>query len=110
MKQASLVKLSSGEHKFAVRIHTQEGTKTVRFGKYGASDFTIHKNRPRRLRYLDRHGRIYPGQSRSYKEDWSQKGLYTAGYWSRWLLWEKPSMKKAIEFMRNQKNINIIER
>ena len=107
MRTASLVKLKSGA-KYAVRIHRPDGThKTIKFGEHGAEDFTIHKDRKRRLLYLDRHGRKRPSFSTSTKEEWTQDGIFTAGYWSRWLLWEKDTLKKAIEFMNEKKNIKI---
>ena len=109
MKKASLFKLPAGQkHKYLVRIHTKNGKKkTVKFGENGSEDFTIHKDRRRRLLYLDRHGRDKPSFSKSTKENWGQDGIYTAGYWSRWLLWEKPSIGQAIRFMRDKKNIDI---
>jgi hypothetical protein len=38
-------------------------------------------------RYLARHGRM--------GEIWSKRGIKTAGFWSRWLLWSEPSLEKA---------------
>ena len=109
MRKASLFKMKPGiKQKYAIRIHTVDGeTKTVKFGANGSEDFTVHKDRQRRLRYLERHGRDKPSFSKSTKEEWSQDGIFTAGYWSRWLLWEKDNMDDAIKFMRRKKNIDI---
>lgn len=64
-------------------------SKHVDFGQKGYSDYTIHKDRARMKRYIDRHSRM--------GENWSVvKGKYSAGFWSRWLLWSKPSLKAAI--------------
>jgi hypothetical protein len=60
--------------------------RTVKFGRRGYSDYTIHKDRSRMLRYLVRHRR---------REHWMYAGRYTAGFWSRWLLWSKPSLRNA---------------
>ena len=68
------------------RITFPDG-KFVDFGGAGYSDYTIHKDPKRMRRYLARHGRM--------GETWSKNGLYTAGFWSRWLLWSKPSMPEA---------------
>ena len=65
--------------------------KSVDFGGKGYSDYTIHGDPQRMKRYLARHGRM--------GEEWSKKGLYTAGFWSRWLLWSKPSMSQAKQLM-----------
>jgi hypothetical protein len=60
--------------------------KSVDFGLKGFSDYTIHKDHARMLRYIGRHRR---------RENWSPSGKYTAGFWSRWLLWSEPSFRAA---------------
>jgi len=63
------------------------GKKTVSFGQRGASDYTIHKDPDRMARYVTRHEK---------REKWDvERGLKTAGFWSRWLLWNKPSLARA---------------
>lgn len=77
--------------------------KVVRFGRRGFSDYTLHKDPQRMKRYLMRHGAIVPrmvkkdmlGVRRSSKENWSRQGVETAGFWSRWLLWSSPSLRRA---------------
>jgi len=68
--------------------------KKVYFGQASASDFTIHKDEARKQRYINRHKK---------NENWNNKD--TAGFWSRWLLWEKPSIKESYEFIRRKFNI-----
>lgn len=65
--------------------HFPDGHR-VSFGAIGYEDYTIHHDKERMLRYLTRHQR---------RENWSDP--YTAGFWSRWLLWSKPTMKEAIK-------------
>ena len=60
-------------------------TKTVSFGQKGYSDFTIHKDEDRRDRYIKRH---------KTNENWNDPT--TAGFYSRWVLWNKPTMKESI--------------
>lgn len=79
-----LVRSPDAVHKFMAVF--PNGRK-VRFGRKGYSDYTIHKDSARMKRYLTRH--------RS-RESWSRSGKYTAGFWSRWLLWSKPSLKGAL--------------
>ena len=31
----------------------------------------------------------------------------TAGWWSRWLLWERPNLDEAIDNIRNKFNIHV---
>ena len=59
--------------------------KTIHFGSAGMSDFTIHKDRERKERYLSRHKK---------RENWTIP--MTAGSLSRWILWDKPDLQKSI--------------
>jgi hypothetical protein len=61
--------------------------KTIHFGASGYSDFTKHKDPERMQRYALRHSRG--------GETWSRAGMKTAGFWSRWLLWNKPSLAQS---------------
>lgn len=72
------------------------GGKTIRFGQMGSSDYTIHKDPTRMNRYIMRHGGG-PRGIRSSRENWTRQGFRTAGFWSRWLLWSSPSLKKAAQ-------------
>ena len=79
-----LYKSRNGTHKFMAVF---SNGKTVRFGLKGYSDYTIHKNKERMERYLTRHKK---------RENWGRNGKYSAGFWSRWLLWSKPSFQAAL--------------
>lgn len=59
--------------------------KTTQFGAKGYSDFTINKDPKRKQRYLDRHRN---------RENWNS--YMTAGSLSRWILWNKPTIKASI--------------
>ena len=69
------------------RVTFLNNGKHVDFGQKGYEDYTMHKDRARMLRYLQRH--------RS-KEQWGPSGKYSPGYWSRWVLWNQPSLKAAV--------------
>jgi hypothetical protein len=73
--------------------------KTVHFGAQGMSDYTIHKDPERMKRYLNRHSGMH--------ENWTKQGLKTAGFWSRWLLWNKPSLEGSRKDMEKRFNISI---
>ena len=64
------------------------GNKTVHFGAKGYSDYTRHKDSDRMKRYLARHKK---------RENWTKSGVNTAGFWSRWLLWNKPTISSSIK-------------
>ena len=65
--------------------------KKVYFGAAGMSDFTKHKDEARKQRYIDRHKK---------NENWNNKD--TAGFWSRWLLWNKPTIKASYEDIKKR--------
>ena len=75
-----------------------DGRKTIHFGSSSHSDFTRHKDTERKQRYINRHRK---------NEDWTKSGVETAGFYSRWVTWHKPTIEKSIEDLNNRfKNIN----
>ena len=62
-------------------------TKTTSFGARGMSDYTKHKDKTRRARYLNRHSGMH--------EDWNDPT--TAGALSKWILWNKPSFSASVK-------------
>jgi hypothetical protein len=75
--------------------------KEVSFGADGFEDFTTHGDEERKKNYLARH---------KPREDWTKRGIKTAGFWSRWLLWNKPSIEASIEDIEDRFNVKIIMR
>jgi hypothetical protein len=67
--------------------------KRVYFGQASASDFTKHKNEERKNLYINRHKK---------NEDWGKSGIDTAGFWSRWLLWNKPTIKESYQDIKKR--------
>jgi len=84
MAPVQLYRARNGVHKFMAVFNNG---KVVRFGRKGYSDYTIHKDKERMERYLIRHRK---------RESWGKGGKYTAGFWSRWLLWSKPNFTSAL--------------
>ena len=80
--------------KFEARI---DGRKSIHFGSKSYEDFTIHKDPERKQRYIDRH---------SKNEDWNN--ALTAGFYSRWILWNRPTITESIrDTNRRFPNLNI---
>ena len=79
------------------------GNKTIHFGSKIPfyEDYTIHKDPDRKQRYIDRH---------KTNEDWSIQGIQTAGFWSRWLLWNEPTIKESIKSIENKFDVKIVRR
>ena len=94
-----LQKSTQPSKKYMVIMSTSRGEiKTVHFGATGYSDYTKHKDKERMKRYENRH--------RS-REDWKKSGIETAGFWSKWILWNKPSLLDSIKHTEKKFNITI---
>lgn len=79
------------------RVSIESINLDIHFGDNRYQDFTIHKNEQRKLNYINRH---------RGNENWNN--YYTAGFWSRWLLWNKPTLKESIIDIKNRFSINVI--
>ena len=76
-----------------------DGKKTVSFGQKGASDYTKHKDKERKERYIARHKK---------NEDHGLSGVRTAGFWSANLLWNKKTLKESIDDIHKKfKSLNV---
>jgi hypothetical protein len=71
---------------------TNSGRK-IYFGAAGMSDFTKHKDEARKQRYINRH---------KNNEMWTKSGIDTAAFWSRWLLWNKPTIKESYDDIKRR--------
>ena len=90
-----LKKSTRNDKKFMVKL---EG-KTIHFGAKGMSDYTINKDPDRKANYIARHKK---------REDWTKVGIKTAGFWSKRLLWNKPTLQSSIKDTENKFNIDIV--
>jgi len=73
-------------------ITTPQGKK-IHFGAKGYMDYTESQDKARQMNYIIRH-------EATGTEQWNNP--QTAGFWSRWLLWERPSIEEAIENIRKK--------
>lgn len=89
-------KADDEKHKYIVILKNLDTnrTKTIKFGAYGMSDFTQHKDNERKERYIERHKK---------KEDWNDPS--TKGFWSRWILWNKSTVQDSLKFTINKFNL-----
>ena len=78
-------------------VETPEG-KFIHFGAFGYEDYTIHKDGERKERYIKRH---------QNNENWTKSGIETAGFWARWLLWNKPTLEQSLQNIENRFKIII---
>ena len=80
-----LKKFSKSDKKYDAVI---DGGKSVSFGAKGYSDFTKNKDPQRKENYISRH---------KTSEDWGKSGVKSAGLFSRWILWEEPTVEKTVK-------------
>ena len=76
----------------AVFVKDDGKEKVVAFGAAGMSDYTKHKDKTRKARYLKRHGNM--------GESWDKPD--TPGALSRWILWNKPSLRQSINAFKRK--------
>ena len=83
----TLEKSSNPKKKYMITIISKKTNRerTIHFGANGMSDYTIHKDEARKQRYINRH--------KSMNEDWNDPE--TAGFYARWVLWNKPTLKDS---------------
>ena len=85
IKVKSFKKLKGGKKKYEITFEKNGKTYVRKFGAQGMSDFTIHKDRERRERYISRH-----------KKDLRTGDPMKPGYLSMYILWNKPSLKASL--------------
>jgi len=75
-------------------------SKRIYFGAAGFPDFILSGgDEERKKRYIARHKR----------EDWSNP-YAGAGFWARWILWNKPTLQSSINDTKERFNIKIINK
>ena len=88
--------------KYYVEFENPDSKKSKRiyFGAAGFPDFILSGgDEERKKRYIARHKR----------EDWSSP-YAGAGFWARWILWNKPTLQSSINDTKERFNIKIISR
>lgn len=91
-------KATDGKYKYVACFYNKSRklVKSTRFGAKGYSDFTKHKTPARKQKYVTRH---------KSRENWSKSGMTSAGALSRWILWNKPTMKESIQNYKSRFNL-----
>ena len=91
-----VIKKSTNEKKkyMAVFYDGKKKVKTTHFGAAGMSDYTKHKDKARKQRYLTRHRR---------REKWNN--YMSAGSLSRYILWGEPTLRASINSYKKRFNL-----
>lgn len=80
--------------KWRAYLVNEEGRERhVDFGATGYEDYTQHQDPKRKALYMLRH---------KAREDWSKSGVFTAGFWSRWLLWNRSSIRASLQDVKSR--------
>lgn len=94
IKVIGFKKLKSGNKKYEITFE-KNGRKYIRkFGAAGMSDYTIHKDKSRRERYISRH-----------KKDLRTNDPMKPGYLSMYILWNKPTVKASLADYKRRLNV-----
>ena len=82
------IKKSTKPKKKYMAVFRDKGkiVRTTHFGARGMSDYTRHKDKTRKARYIKRHKK---------RENWNDK--FSAGALSRYILWGEPTLHESIK-------------
>jgi hypothetical protein len=95
MKLISITPSSDPNKKYDAKIEIEKDKyKIIKFGAKGYSDFIQSGDETKKNAYIARH---------SKNEDWNNP--LTAGFWSRWVLWNKKTLKESISDVKNKFNL-----
>lgn len=103
IEKVKLMKGSGGKKLKAKLYLKDDRVKEVSFGASGYMDFTLYSKEDKELAeekkkaYIARH---------KVNEDWTNAS--TAGFWSRFILWNQPTVQKSMEWMENKYGFNFI--
>ena len=87
----NVTRSSRKDKKYMVNVNG----RVIHFGARGYDDYTVHNDERRKANYLARHKH----------ENWTDKT--TAGFWARWLLWNKPTLAESIRDVNNRFDIHV---
>lgn len=98
IKLISIKPLKTGNKKYIAEFeiinkYGEKKKKTTKFGAKGMSDYTIHKDKERRNRYIKRHVR-----------DLRTNDPTRAGYLSMYILWNKKTFKSSLSDYKSRLN------
>jgi hypothetical protein len=69
--------------------------QAIHFGDSKYEDYTVHKNEARKHQYLLRH----QGEYETFR--------HKAGFWARWILWNKPTIQESIQDIQHRFPVRI---
>jgi hypothetical protein len=94
MRLISITKSDRSEKKYKALFEVNHEYKTVYFGAHGYADYTTTHNDEKKRLYLMRHRK---------NENWNDP--MSPGCLSRWILWNKPSLRESISDFKRRFNL-----
>jgi hypothetical protein len=94
MRLISITKSDRPEKKYKALFEVNHEYKTVYFGAHGYTDYTTTHNDEKKRLYLIRHAK---------NENWNDP--MSPGALSRYLLWNKPTLRESINDFKRKFNL-----
>ena len=94
----NIISLSSNLHKYFVIINN----KKIQFGAEGYNDYTIYYKKFGK-EYADMKKKAYIGR---HKVNENFNNPFTAGYYARWILWNKSTVQESFNDVKRKLNIS----
>lgn len=96
LKLLSITPSHKKDKKWDAKFKRDNGSVIVTpFGQKGYSDYTKHKDKTRKQRYINRHSGM--------GENWNDPT--TPGALSRWVLWNKPTFRASVKDFKRKFNV-----
>ena len=92
----TLSRATDNTHKYTAVIEINKIIHKINFGAKNYLDYTLTNNEDQKKAYIARH---------KVNENWTKSGITTPGFWSRWILWNKKTVKLSIEDVKRRFNI-----
>lgn len=104
MEQFCLSKSKRKTKKWQVVVYKNgKKFKTIYFGAKGYGDFIYYSKNidadKKKRNYINRHAYL--------DENWDYNGRFTAGFWAKHLLWNKPTLEASLKYIREHFKLNI---
>lgn len=97
MKLLKIAKSTNVLKKFDAFIDVDGKVHKVSFGAANMKDFTLYPATER-----EKHKKAYISRHRM-NEDWTNP--MTAGFWSRWYLWNLPTKTESLQYIKQRFNL-----
>jgi len=83
-----------------ILLSDDEKKKTLHFGS-NMESYPDHKDKKRKELYIARH---------KPRENWKKSGIKTAGFWSKHLLWNKPTIIQSLRDIERMFGIDVVNK